>query len=30
MTTIKLEGKEYLTKQCGYKERWFYKLFFKH
>jgi sulfur relay (sulfurtransferase) DsrC/TusE family protein len=24
------EVREYLTKQCGYKERWYYKLFFKH
>lgn len=24
------EVREYLTKQCGYKERWFYKLFFKY
>jgi hypothetical protein len=23
------EVREYLTKQCGYKERWYYKLFFK-
>ena len=24
------EVREYLTKQCGYKERWYYKLFFKY
>jgi hypothetical protein len=24
------EVREYLIKQCGYKERWYYKLFFKH
>lgn len=24
------EVREYLTKQCGYTERWYYKLFFKH
>lgn len=23
------EVREYLTKQCGYKEKWYYKLFFK-
>ena len=24
------EVREYLIKQCGYKERWYYKLFFKY
>ena len=24
------EVREYLTEQCGYKERWYYKLFFKY
>ena len=24
------EVREYLTKQCGYKEKWYYKLFFKY
>lgn len=24
------EVREYLTKQCGYKDRWYYKLFFKY
>ena len=24
------EVREYLIEQCGYKERWYYKLFFKH
>ena len=24
------EIREYLIKQCGYKERWYYKLFFKY
>ena len=24
------EVREYLTKQCGYKERWYHKLFFKY
>lgn len=24
------EVREYLTKQCGYKERWYYRLFFKY